>query len=231
MKGLADLREEKFFSKKNNVYKRERVVEGKKQWLVEKEFTDVCRYYREMGIMQQISSSGLAVPRVLWHQPPGPDNFGVITYQYIVGLTVLEYLEQDQIAQCADMLKEIIRWLADFYRVTKELLGEQWILGDIHLKNFIHSSTDNCLYGLDFEEACPGLIEQDIAKLLVYIPTYQPAYTPEKLKLAADFVKEAAQTFGLAKADLLCQVEREVAAMSARRNSRVDPAVFIALLK
>lgn len=225
------LREERLLSKKNSVYRREYIIEGKKQWQVEKEFTDSRCYRVEMEIVEKLADSGLAVPGILRVQPPVEDKPGVIVYEYIEGLTALDYLEQNYLAQGVVMLEKIICWLSDFYKITKELLQEQWILEDIHLRNFVYNVDSDCLYGLDFENACPGKIERDIAKLFLYIPTYEPAFTSKKLKLAAAFMDRAKQVFTLEKTCLLRELHKEASAMSLRRNSRIDTAMLDSIIK
>lgn len=223
--------DEKLISKKNNVYKKECLINGKKLWVVEKEFTDTRRFFLETKIIKELSRGDLAVPKTLFNRSPGKNGQGAIIYEFIDGITALDFISRGGLRQGRSMLNEITRWLADYYALVKRAFNEQWILGDAHLRNFIYNENSGKLYGLDFENACPGRIEQDIARLFLFIITYEPAYSSKHLDLAAYLAGSAVTTFNLDKTVLLREMSAEAQDMSRRRNIHMDEAFLAEVME
>ena len=228
---MPQQREEKLISKKNKVFLRERRINGELIRVVEKEFTDPEHYYLEMMIVNELKRGELAVPGTLRATPPGADGAGLIVYEYIEGPTALDYIGNNGLPQGRFVLKEIIRWLAEFYSILKARRKRQWILGDAHLRNFIYNESSGRLYGFDFENACPGRIERDIARLFLFIITYDPAYSGKHLKLAAGLIGGAMNAFSLNAAALRSEIETEAADMCARRNISLDRSLIAAIIE
>ena len=216
-------REEKFISKKNHVYRIEK--------LVEKEFTDVLRFGTELRVTRALAESGLPVPKLLRAEMPKGKSLGRLIYEYIPGPTALDFLEKEELEEGQALLREIVAWMEKFYAAAREKLGGPWILGDAHLRNFIYNPADSRLYGLDFEEICPGIPEQDAARLFLFIATYDPAYTEKKLALAAFFAQAAVAAFSLPREALLKEVRKEAEEMSRRRTRAVETGILLEVIE
>ena len=219
---MSLLCEERLISKKNKVYKREYLIDGEKRRVIEKEFNYPNRYRVEKKVIEILEHSVLAVPRLLPDKTPGQEKLSVLAYEYIEGITALDFIEQNGTLQCKYLLNEIIHWLADYYLILEAVFKEQWILGDAHLRNFIYHQSSDTLYGFDFENACPGRIEQDIARLFLFIITYDPAYSPKHSALAEYLIGNASQAFSLDKAVLTQEINKEARDMARRRGVYVD---------
>ncbi|MCL2817835.1 MAG: phosphotransferase [Clostridiales bacterium] len=220
---MPEPQKEKLISKKNHVYKKEK--------LVEKEFTDTLRFVTELRVMLGLAESGLSVPRLLNAEAPQGKSLGKLVYEYIPGQTALEFLEKEEFEKGQALLREIIAWLEKFYAAAREKWGGSWILGDAHLRNFIYNPTDGRLYGLDFEEVCQGSPERDVARLFLFIATYDPAYTEKKLALAAFFAEQAAAAFSLPREALLKEVRKEAAEMARRRGRAVAKGLLLEIIE
>ena len=224
-------REEKLPSKKNQVYLRERQINGVVTRVVEKEFTDPRRFAQEVKLVTALSPSALAVPRLLRTQPPDARGQGVLVYEYIEGRTALAYLEQNEIPQGRFLLDALTRWLAAFYALTKTQFKKQWILGDAHLRNFIYNEKSDQLYGFDFENAIPGRIEQDLARLFLFILTYEPAYAPKHQALAQSLINRANPALAMDPVILRAAIQAEAADMTARRNITLNQPLIAAIIE
>ncbi|MCL2678358.1 MAG: aminoglycoside phosphotransferase family protein [Clostridiales bacterium] len=226
-----EAQKEKLISKKNRVYKKEKPGQEGKTYSVEKEFTDALRFDTELRVTRALAGSGLSVPRLLRAEAPQGKSLGKLVYEFIPGPTALEFLEKEELGEGQALLLELIVWLEKFHEAAREKFGEPWILGDIHLRNFIYNPTNGRLYGLDFENACPGGIAQDIARLFLFIATYDPAYTEKKLALAAFFAEKAAVAFSLPREALLQEVRKEAAEMARRRGRAVETGLLTEIIE
>ena len=222
--------QEKLESKKNEVYKRERYVDGEKLFVVEKEFLEEKHFYIEYILHDILSKNGLSVPRLLDFESPAGDFKGKLVYEFLEGDLALDALADKHTAE--EMLVEVIIWMERFYEITAEnSSGEQWVLGDIHLRNFIYDKEKGILYGFDFEEAEKGVIERDIARLFLFIATYEPEYSELHLELAEYFLKGALTEFKLSKQELLDEVYGEAKRMAERRKREVRTEMLTAIVE
>ena len=221
---------EKLESKKNEVYKRERFTDGEKLYVVEKEFRDEKNFYIEYILHDILSKNGLSVPRLLDFEPPAGAFKGKLVYEFLEGDVALEALGERDTAQ--DVIVEIIIWMERFYEITAENSGgERWVLGDIHLRNFIYDKDRGILYGFDFEEAEKGAIERDVARLFLFIATYEPEYSKLHMELAEYFLKGAFAEFELSKQKLLDEINTEAERMEERRKRKVRTETLTAIVE
>ena len=220
--------EEKLSSKKNEVYKRERKLNGKTLYVVEKEISENKRFHTELTLAKLLAGSGVNTPRLLDFSYPSENKNGKLIYEYIDGSIALESLSDKDYAK--EVLRQIVKWMEHFYEITSQQLGELWILGDVHLRNFIYSREQKKLYGFDFEEAEKGLAEQDIARLFLFIATYEPQYSELHMELAEFFLNEALNMFDIEKARLIEEIHLEAKHMTVRRNREINTELLIAVV-
>ena len=222
--------EEKLYSKKNEVYKREREIDGKKRFVVEKKFSETKRFYMEYIMHDILAKGGLSVPRLLDFEPPAGDFCGKLVYEFLGGDIVLDVLSEKKIAR--GVIWQIIVWLGRFYEITSEQSdGERWILGDTHLRNFIYDREKRTVYGFDFEETEKGRIEQDIAKLFLYIASYEPAYSEWHMELAEYFLRESLAAFEIDKKAFPDEINNEAKRMGERRQTEIKTELVSPILE
>ena len=215
---------EKLPSKKNLVYKVERDFFEKKGFVVVKEFSDSGRFFTELKIKQLLDGSDINTPRLLGAELPVENNPGKLTYEFIPGDVALDALS-------FEVVSLITGWMKRFYEITSEKLGEQWILGDIHLRNFIYDQKKHAVIGFDFEEARKGFIEEDAARLFLFITTYEPEYCERHMELAEYFLKAALVEFRLDKGRLIGSVRDEARQMADRRGKEVRTGLILPVVE
>lgn len=203
---------ERLPSKKNDVYRFGDVVI--------KRFTDSGRFEMETEIGSLLENSGLNTPPRLAVNPLALTNI----YRFVEALPVVELIETVSWDQATAMLDKIWQWMQDFYILTLDRKGIQYILGDVHLRNFLYRQESQQIYGLDFEECRPGRIETDLARFYVFLLHYDPALTPRKRALGAYWLELLAGHPMIGHAFLHEEMERESAAMKARRQRRIISA-------
>ena len=209
-----DVLQEKLPSKKNNVYKKERVSGGKTHFVVEKEFSESGRFFTELKISELLKDSDINTPRLLGAEQSTENRPGRLIYEFIDGDVALNALSEEVISLIAG-------WMKRFYEIALENTNEQWILGDIHLRNFIYDPKEQAVFGFDFEEARKGVIEEDVARLFLFITTYEPEYCEKHMKLAEHFLKAALFEFDIDKGSLIGFVQEEAERMAERRGKEV----------
>lgn len=206
------INEEILPGKKNQVIRRTSEYED----VVLKKFSDPARFQRENDMIDLLQDSGLLMPRRLnydWEDL-------TITYSYVDGEPVVELIEDADQGKVMAIFTKICHWLVRFYSITRQNTGVQYILGDIHLRNFIYQQAGDQLYGLDFEECRPGRMESDVARLWVFILNYQPPFT-ERKKVLATLVKETLFAALPLDEELFQQeTERETEELIKRRGTR-----------
>lgn len=222
--------QEKLESKKNEVYKRERYIDGEKLYVVEKAFREAKNFYMEYVLHDILSKSGLSVPRLLDFEPPTETFNGKLVYEFLDGDIALLALSDKRTAE--EVIVEIIIWMERFYEVTAENSGgEQWVLGDIHLRNFIYDNEKSVLYGFDFEDVQIGGKERDVARLFLFIATYEPEYSTPHMELAEYFLRGALTEFKLIKQNLLDEIYDEAGRMAERRGREVKIELLIPIVE
>lgn len=200
-------------SKKNNVFRARDVVI--------KTFTDPSRFQTERKMGNLLENAGLLIPgRISVNE----ENW-VIVYTYIDGSPVVDLIESTSLSQAEEIIRKICAWLVNFYAITLKKLGCQYILGDIHLRNFIYEEASKQVYGFDFEECRPGKIETDVARFYVFMLYYDPAFTPRKKTLAAYFWETISASLRLDESFFQDEVKRETKELLARRRlNRLIPS-------
>ncbi len=180
--------------------------------IVSKAFSDRSRFQMEKEIGDLLENSGLLIPARLSVDEPGL----TIKYESIKGTSAVDLIEGIDSGRTRMIFNKICNWLAEFYAIIRRRKGRQWILGDIHLRNFLYEEATGQIYGFDFEECRPGRIESDAARLCVFILHYDPAFTRRK-KILATLVREnLTASLDLDKNFFQAEMERETKELLVR---------------
>lgn len=178
---LKRMEDELLPSKKNLVIRKA----GASNDIVVKKFSDQGRFQMEKQMGELLQNSELPIPPRL-----GIDEDQLtITYAYIVGDPIVDLIEDPDWGKIQAVFTRLCNWLVQFYNIILHKMGCQYILGDIHLRNFIYEHGTDQVFGLDLEECRPGRIESDLARLIVFTLNYEPSFTERKQTLAT-FIKE-----------------------------------------
>jgi len=124
-------------------------------------------YDTELSILKSSWKNSLAVPEVI------DARDGVILMSFIPGETLVDSINTTFDPHLIDLLA---RWYYDYHSVHRK------IKGDPRLRNFIYY--ENTLYGVDFEESCPGHWMLDIAGISASLLDTNPIFDSKKRKLS-----------------------------------------------
>lgn len=220
--------EERFYSKKNEVYRVRCLddgVVGERILVVKNYLQPKSKAKKEVDLLKLLREKGVSVPKIFMQQ----DQY--IIMEYIEGKTLVQAIEEREACNkleegyCYQSNRQLIRtltqWMSRFYQYTNEKI----ILKDINLRNFIIDN-NGTIYGFDFEDCDIGEIEEDVAKICAYMLTYDPPFTSWKL----EFVKEAfyifAEKFHIDQGLLLKKVEEEIRNINMKRGRNFSVEVF-----
>ncbi|HCF50629.1 MAG TPA: hypothetical protein DER60_10120 [Syntrophomonas sp.] len=195
-------------SKKNDVYRYGDVVI--------KKFSDAERFRMETEIGSLLEKSDILTPPRLSVNQTAYIN----VYRFIEAIPVVDLIEDSELQLAEEIVHKIYLWVMDFYALTREMTGQQYILGDVHLRNFLYQPDSQKLYGIDFEECRQGRIESDLARFYVFLLHYDPAFTPRKKALGAFWLDIIQAPSTLDINFFQQEVERETAELLARRQHR-----------
>ncbi len=204
--------QERFISKKNDVYR----SQEKGRDTVVKVFSDRSRFANEEAIGSILIGTSLLIPDRLWVDAQAL----TIGYAYLNASPVVDMIESRPLSQVKTIIQQICDWLAAFYTAVLQDRGTQYILGDIHLRNFLYDEESRQVYGIDFEDCCPGRIETDLARLYTFILHYDPAFTRRKKALAAYLWDYASRSMVLDEGFFGEEVKRETTELITRRQLR-----------
>lgn len=199
-------------SKKNYIYREEI---GQQETVV-KIFTDFGRFQMEKDIGTLLQESDLLIPPRI----SVDEHNQKLVYTYIPAVPLVDIIETAEPEQAREMIAQVCAWMMKFYQIIREKMGRQYILGDVHLRNFILAEDSAQVYGVDFEECRPGRIETDVARLFVFILHYEPAFTTRKIALAEYVQKVFFASLELDRNFYLQEIDRELEEMRQRRRSR-----------
>ncbi|MEG1930767.1 MAG: phosphotransferase [Anaerovorax sp.] len=201
---------------------------------VVKNFATVEAFEREVSIYKELQGSALLIPHIV-----AKEGDAQLVLTYIEGQTALEKLEALDTMdpksglwqrESAFFIENLCGWIAQFYKIMYDRKKVQWILGDIHLRNFIFEKDGGTVYGIDFEECTMGQWESDMARLSVFILTYDPAYTENKVKLCRLFMKKMGALLDpvspLDQKFLKEELYRELEDLGKRRGVEVEKNVL-----
>jgi Ser/Thr protein kinase RdoA (MazF antagonist) len=200
----------RFPSKKNEVY---RITDGEHEKVI-KIFSSFDSFLNEKRMGDILKGTKIITPKRMSVN----EESLTLTYEYIEALPVVDYIESENIKETIAIIDKVCKWLVNFYHTCYEKTGKQYILGDAHLRNFIYDETEKEVYGVDFEECRPGMMETDIARLYVFILHYDPAFTMRKRKIARYFKNTLSLQLALDDRLLKDEIKRETGELIERRK-------------
>jgi predicted Ser/Thr protein kinase len=233
LRGITEYTYEKqFISKKNKVHLVKALLEnGKKESFVVKEYSDdVLPVNREADMLTGLYQAGLTVPGLYYKG----ENHLVMEYikgaalidimtdsEYIAGES-LDYINTKGIAS------HLARWLEHFYKAAQSITGKKTILWDINLRNFLVGYK---LYGIDFEDCREGAVEEDMGRLMAYIVTYEPSFTPYKMNFAREVYSALGRRVYLDMDRVVAELLKEFDALRERRGMEIPEGVAEGIMK
>ena len=182
-------------------------------WTVRKDFgPNREAFAAELSMVRRLTEAGVPVAPILSAEEP------VILYRYLPGDTLADLLEEAEAhPPQARRHRQAHPPQAPGRSRNNPPRGGQ-VQGDAPRRN-IHHTPEGALTGLDFEACRPGSPEEDAARLAVFTLTYHPPFTPLKLELAAELLRECALPLILRLPLLEQALAQEAEALCARRNA------------
>lgn len=227
----------KFKSKKNEVYliEGEDFSENKKKYIVKRykknnfrkeksnyykyKFCNECSIEKEIKILMGLKKEGVSVPQVYCFDER------TIIMEYIEGKNIVDIIEETEarvnefkssdIELIIQIFVDLFVWLNNFYKVIKDVYGEDFIFGDVNLRNFIVSDK---IYGIDFEDCNIGWREEDGGRLCAFILTYTPCFSSFKINLVTELYEVLINNFYYDSVKLKKEIIKELYNISRRRN-------------
>lgn len=209
---------QKFYSKRNEVYLVKDIEEPDGENHVLKVFKGRQKERRkriEENFLKDTGKSFLHVPELLL---VGKDY---LLMEYINGSTLLDILIRNEKSGSSDdqPFYAVIDFIYDYCQLTLKLTGQNHILKDINLRNFIYR--ENELYRIDFEDCAPGYIEEDIGKLFAFILTYDPVFTGWKILKIMNLFKYLSEKYSVPAGDIRAEMKRELISIEGRRGLEI----------
>lgn len=212
--------EERFNSKKNEVFK-VKYFDGNmlKRVVVKNYLQPPMNMENEIYFLTELNNAGVPVPKIYFSEDR------CVIMEYIEGKTLIDALDEGEknsernhiLKNQAQkyLLEDLVNWLKLFYYNGKKITGNNIILMDIHLRNFI---IDKNLVGVDFENCLEGRIEEDIGKLCAFIVTYDPPWTQWKTELMEGMIEKTVEVFSLDPEILMSEIDKELISIEKRRR-------------
>ncbi len=205
----------RFRSKRNDVFK-VRVItgDGSARTVVIKEFTDPDRFSEEIRTLRLLQVRGVPVPR-LHHAEDG-----AAVYEFIEGKVLVDciYRFPDQVTKgLSESLKQIYDALDEH--------SSELILRDMNMRNFIRQSGTDTVYRVDFESTSRGRREEDAGRLCAFCLSYDPPFTPQKMRTAWSLFQKLLCSLELCPQTTARWTLCELAEIGQRRQMPVPAAV------
>lgn len=215
-----------FVSKKNRVHLvRALLQNGSRQSFVVKEYrSGSYSIQREAEMLEGLHKNGISVPRLYYKGKRS------IVMEYIKGPTLIDVLTDAEYmtgqsfdyANSKGVASHLARWFDMFYKAARSINDENTILWDINLRNFL---LDFKLYGIDFEDCREGVVEEDMGRLMAFIVTYQPAFTPYKMQFAREVYDAMNDRMLLDRDRVMAEVLKEFEAIRVRRSMDIPESI------
>lgn len=186
----------------------------KQEQAVLKKFNSSDNLKKELLMMFLLRESGIPVPQVLSFSADS------ILTEHIEAPTLYEYLDraefQGEIID-SDFLKAWMRQMRILYS-TAYIKASGIALHDVNLRNFL--IRENNVIFLDFEEAGPGSIIDDLAGIIAFILTYDPVFTGWKQELACRLAEIIRNEFAVSSDSLRSTVNKRLKLLNCRRKAK-----------
>lgn len=215
--------EKQFNSKKNRVYLVRAGIEGAggKRFVLKHYKGRRSSILKEADILAELHKRGISVPElyyrgarsIVMEHVNGPTLIDVMTdAEYMAG-------QKFDYVNAKGMASHIARWLDNFYKAMEQITGKSIILWDINLRNFLVGYK---LYGIDFEDCRQGAYEEDLGRLLAFIVTYAPAFTPYKIEFAKEVYNALGRRLALDRDRVMAEMLNEFDAIRKRRGMEIS---------
>lgn len=219
----------KYISKKNNVF----LLKAEKpdtmaSFFVYKEYFRPERMRREIQMLSLLKEKGVFVPVIYGTG----ENY--ILLEYLEGTLLLDYycwLESRQgsagsaLQWSADQfIYNLCYWFKSFYIATREIFGEQLIMGDVNFRNFIIRDK---IYGIDLEECREGRMEEDLGSLCAFGLTYAPTFTAWKLAMLGNLVGIFCQELDLNREVVKAEIQKQLLVLARIRGKLNETEEFL----
>jgi predicted Ser/Thr protein kinase len=218
--------EKQFNSKKNRVYLVRADIEGagEKRFVLKQYKGRRNSISREADILAELYKRGVGVPELYYRGAKS------IAMEYVKGPTLIdvmtdaEYMagQKFDYINAKGMASHIARWLGNFYKAMEKTTGKGIILWDINLRNFLVGYK---LYGIDFEDCREGAYEEDLGRLLAFIVTYAPAFTPYKIEFAKEVYNALGRRLALDRDRVMVEMLKEFDAIRERRGMEIPEEI------
>ncbi|MBS3801441.1 MAG: phosphotransferase [Candidatus Thermoplasmatota archaeon] len=141
-------------------------------------------FFQESKILHEIKRQVL-IPKLI----ESNREHQFLLLEYIPGKNVCDQINNQNIEtkEKTRIIQQVAHWFYQFHSYYQQK-SISLIHGDAHLRNFI-ITTNQTVYGLDFEESKPGKVSEDVANLCASILTTNPSFTKEKKQLQHQFIE------------------------------------------
>ena len=216
--------QEKFYSKKNDVYKIRCTFNDNT------EKTCVLKIYKnnsmdkETYMLSMLKEKKVNVPEIF--------HIGKkeIIMEYIEGKNLLDVITELELSsdeyidkKTDDIIYGLCNWLDSFYKSSYRIFGRSIIFVDVNLRNFILSDK---MYGVDFEDCKEGHKETDAGRICAFILTYTPMFTDWKKEFVRKSIHVMTEEFGYNKDLVFQEMNIELEEISKRRGIDIGQGVF-----
>ncbi|MTI68457.1 MAG: hypothetical protein FH753_17900 [Firmicutes bacterium] len=218
---ISEYEVEKVFDSKKNTVELIKATKtnGNEVYYVHKILSNHKKMLKEIELLNYLFEKGLDVPKVYYEDE---ESFLI---EYIEGETLLEHitrLEKEQKEKFNyrsnnRLIYKFLNWIEEFYELVKEKTGENIILEDMNLRNFIY--TDK-LYGFDFEDCHVGNKERDIGRFCAFLLTYSFAFTNWKVRFTRQMLK-AVEDYGYDLDLIRKEIDKEFISITKRRGTKI----------
>ena len=144
---------------------------------------------------------------------------------------VTEYIEGPLLLDvffCEPLLKMFGDNLERLYRALGQI-DAGIVLGDMNLRNFILNRERNRIYRVDLESAGAGAVPGDLGKLCAFCLTYDPPFTPSKMKITRALLYHLVAKLGAPVEQVKEEVLLELVRIEIRRHMSVPRGVKVAV--
>jgi len=173
----------------------------------------------ETRVLDMLRQSNITVPKII------NKNGTRLVLEYIEGSLLVDFCsEQEKVssndtpsAEVLKVIRQLSDWLKAFYETTHKAFGRQMVLGDPNFRNFI---VNDEIYGFDFEDILPGIVENNISRICAYALTYDPPFTAWKYEFITEFISAMELVMRIDREEVLKGIPKELELIRTRRQSK-----------
>lgn len=211
---------EKFYSKNNDVYFIKAYREGNIPWNLAVKFYKRSRYSfnKEVDLLRHLREYEVMVPDIYF------TSNNLIIMEYIAGEIMLDRilsLEESEVTCSSEevyqTINQLAQWLLSFYQAMRKWKKRLYVKEDVNLRNFIYSQGK--IYGIDFENTHPGVIEADVGKLCAFLLTYTPEFTEWRCSFTEKLIRIFSRELLLDTEVVIRAMRKEITVIAHRRKT------------